>query len=438
MQYQGIKGRELLLELSKEENLPGTETHLDEFFDSYEDLPEYSEIFFEACEDLPTEDCDERNLPLELGLDYIYRTRILVDCTNIAVQDVVDHTFHTCEENKGPFVSMDPPQDIFHTPSERAIDALLDCTIFFPVANSTGGSSTKPVILDTGASMAISTDAGDFVEPPRPLLIPIALRGMARGMMVAGTGIVSWTFTAKDGTEIEIRTNAYYVPTSGSRLLSPHRLFCKRTGSFGYYSGDEDSFELKINNHCAVSTPYDLRSGLPIAHVYCGTKVEPSVNLTILEDENKNLTAGQKLALEWHYRFGHLNFHSLQYVFEMFPSSRHDLALQRSVNLPSVQYASLPKANVGPRKQRLKSRIWSEMAPSRRIFYVLEVGSLLTILNRVFGDERLTPLARQRHTNTLGDVSLSIMHLPMFILNTNWVSRLLKPFGPNRHTINSV
>jgi hypothetical protein len=59
----------------------------------------------------------------------------------MAVQDVDDHTFHTCEENKGPFVSMDPPQDIFHTPSERAIDALLECRLFPPVANSTGGSS---------------------------------------------------------------------------------------------------------------------------------------------------------------------------------------------------------------------------------------------------------------------------------------------------------
>jgi hypothetical protein len=124
--------------------------------------------------------------------------------------------------------------------------------------------------------------------------------------------------------------------------------------------------------------------------------------------------------------------------FEIFPSSRHDLAFQRSVTLPSVQYASLPKANVGPRKQRLKSRIRSEMAPSRRIFYVLEVGSLLTILNRVFGEKRLTPLAKKRQTITLGDVSLSIMPLPMFILNINWVSRLLKPFGPNRHTRNSV
>jgi hypothetical protein len=46
MQYQGIKGRELLLELSKEEKLPEPDTHLDEFFDSYEDLPEHFEMFF--------------------------------------------------------------------------------------------------------------------------------------------------------------------------------------------------------------------------------------------------------------------------------------------------------------------------------------------------------------------------------------------------------
>jgi hypothetical protein len=138
-------------------------------------------------------------------------------------------------------------------------------------------------------------------------------------MMVAGTGIVSWTFTAKDGSEIEIRTNTCYVPTSGARLLSPQCLFCKHTGSFGHYSGDEDAFDLKINYHCVISTPYDLRSGLPIAHVYCGTKIEPSMNLKILEEENQNLTAGQKLALEWHYRFGHLNFHSLQYVLRNVP-----------------------------------------------------------------------------------------------------------------------
>jgi hypothetical protein len=83
MQYQGIKGRELFLELSKEEKLPGPETHLNEFFDSYEDLTEYSEIFFEACEDLPTEDCDDRNLPLDMGLDSIYRIGVLVYFTNM-------------------------------------------------------------------------------------------------------------------------------------------------------------------------------------------------------------------------------------------------------------------------------------------------------------------------------------------------------------------
>jgi hypothetical protein len=45
IQYQGIKGRELLLELQKEEKMPEPETHLDEFFDSYKDLPDHSKFF---------------------------------------------------------------------------------------------------------------------------------------------------------------------------------------------------------------------------------------------------------------------------------------------------------------------------------------------------------------------------------------------------------
>jgi hypothetical protein len=174
----------------------------------------------------------------------------------------------------------------------------------------------------------------------------------------------------------------YYIPTLGAGLLSPQRLFCKRTGSFGYYSGDKDSFELKINDHCAISNPCDLRNGLPIAHLYYGTKLEPSVNLTFLENENQNLTAGQKLALEWHYRVGHLNFHSLQYVLRNFPFVAARFGPATKCDPPKCAVCEFAKANVGPRKQKPKSRIRSEMVPSRRIFYVLEVGFLLTILNR--------------------------------------------------------
>jgi hypothetical protein len=145
--------------------------------------------------------------------------------------------------------------------------------------------------------LAISPDPEDFVDPPKPLARPLTLGGMAQGMSVEGTGIVSWTFTADDGSEIEVRTHAYYVPKSAARLLSPRRLFNKKTGILGKFSGDEDSFYIYLNDNSAISTSCDARSGLPIANAYCGTKVQPSVNVTILDDENQNLTAGQKLLL---------------------------------------------------------------------------------------------------------------------------------------------
>jgi hypothetical protein len=191
VQYQGIEGRELLLELSKEEMMPCTEAHLDEFFYSYENLPEHSEMCFDAYEELALEDCEYEKIPLDLGLDSMYIPRVLVEYTNKDVQDVVNRTFHTEHDNVGNFVPPTPPYDIFHIPSERAIYALLDCNLLPPVAHSTGGSSTKPVILDTGASMAISPDASDFVEPPRPLKIPIALGGG-----------VSWYDGCRDGNRV--------------------------------------------------------------------------------------------------------------------------------------------------------------------------------------------------------------------------------------------
>jgi hypothetical protein len=76
-------------------------------------------------------------------------------------------------------------------------------------------------------------------------------------MSVEGTGIISWTFTADDGSEIEVRTDAYYVPKSATRLLSPQRLFNKKTGIFGEISGDEDSFSIYLNRNSAISTSYD-------------------------------------------------------------------------------------------------------------------------------------------------------------------------------------
>ena len=38
------------------------------------------------------------------------------------------------------------------------------------------------------------------------------------------------------------------------------------------------------------------------------------MNLTLIDEDNQNMTAGQKLLLQWHYRFGHLNLPAAQRI----------------------------------------------------------------------------------------------------------------------------
>jgi hypothetical protein len=113
--------------------------------------------------------------------------------------------------------------------------------LFAFTAKSTFGSSA-PIIFDTGASLAISPKRGDFVNEPTPLNRPTTLGGMANDLEIKGIGTVVWTFDANDGTEIQIRTQTYWVPGAKSRLLRPQKLYNKKQGVFGHYQGNEDIF----------------------------------------------------------------------------------------------------------------------------------------------------------------------------------------------------
>jgi hypothetical protein len=182
------------------------------------------------------------------------------------------------------------------------------------------------------------------------------LGGMANGIEIKGIGIIAWIFTAKDGTEVQIRTEAYYVPEAKQILLSPQRLFNKKKGIFGSYSGDEDKFELKLNDNPIISVPYDSRSALPIAEVLVGPEPEPTVNLTNLEPGNQNLTGGQKLLLEWHYRFFHLNFQSLQNVLRRAPFVAKRFSAEMRCDLPRCEICELAKAKRRPKRSETKTK----------------------------------------------------------------------------------
>jgi hypothetical protein len=45
-----------------------------------------------------------------------------------------------------------------------------------------------------------------------------------------------------------------------------------------------------------------------------GPHIEPRVNISVLDEENINLSPEKTLLLEWHYRFGHLNFARVKHL----------------------------------------------------------------------------------------------------------------------------
>jgi hypothetical protein len=158
------------------------------------------------------------------------------------------------------------------------------------------------VIFDTGASLAISPHRSEFLDV-KPLAKRTQLGGMGKGLEIEGIGALVWTFDATDGSEVEIRTNAYYVPGAKARLLGPQKLFDKKRGVIGHFYGDEDKFSLKIGNCPEIEVGYCTTSGLLIVEARCGPDTKPTANLSVLDDENTNLKKGEKLLLEWHYRF---------------------------------------------------------------------------------------------------------------------------------------
>ena len=178
--------------------------------------------------------------------------------------------------------------------------------------------SKKPIIFDTGASLAITQDITDFNGPLSVLPSGnLRLGGMANGLKITGMGMVTWTFTNPDGSEIQIKGQAYHVPGAKAQLLSPQRLF-DNPDVIGSYEGDKQSFRLKING-AELIVDYDDRNSLPIGYAVIGVMPEPQFNLAVMDDANQNLTSGQKLLLHWHNCFGHLNLPAVQRILRAVP-----------------------------------------------------------------------------------------------------------------------
>ena len=206
-----------------------------------------------------------------------------------------------------------------------------------------------PVIFDTGASLAITGCQEDFLPHSYKPITTLKLGGMAAGAAITGVGDIAWTFACDDGNQLTLMTKCYHVPAATTRLLSPQRLFDKQNGHEGKYWGDEDMFHLEYKSKPVLSVPYAANSNLPIGYA-CTVRADDSnqANLALLSVDNQNLTVGQKLLLEYHYKFGHTNMPLVQQILrtEGFPS--HKFAAASKCALPKCAICEFAKAHRRP------------------------------------------------------------------------------------------
>jgi hypothetical protein len=144
------------------------------------------------------EENDVRDL---LQLDSIYRDRTAVDCVGTLPTQFQANLVED---------------------SDRAIEILTDETWLMTAAVCNKlGNCHVPIVFDTGANLAITPDVDDFIDPPTLLGTTMKLGGMANNLKIRDVGTVCWTFEAADGLDIQIWTQAYRVPKSKARFLSP-------------------------------------------------------------------------------------------------------------------------------------------------------------------------------------------------------------------------
>jgi hypothetical protein len=253
------------------------EHELDEFFESYEDLPVAFEELFDTYQ---TEGSESDDVSQDIfGLDTIYKSRMVIACSSATLMD------------------LDDPAALF-APLDRALQALLDDRLSEPIGLFTCAMRVVSVIFDTEASLKVLPHAGDFWEPPHPPIRPMFIGSMANGLRIIGIGKIVNRFTANDGTEVMLIGDGYLVPQSNARLCSPQRVLCNKRGILGKFEGNGYEFILLFEGAPFITVKYQSTSNLPIAEVLLGPHPAPTINLAgVLLGENQNLTAGQKLLL---------------------------------------------------------------------------------------------------------------------------------------------
>jgi hypothetical protein len=187
------------------------------------------------------------------------------------------------------------------------------------------------ILLDTGASVHISSFLGDFIGGQAGLLTTPPGEGRIKGLSgectASGLGTLVWHIPDSTGNLQRIEGPGYYVPSANIRLLSPQTLF--RSEQSGRLVMDSKSVRLELpgggnlivgayKSNLPFATASDrlsrernlqqgLHTGMPAQTAYTD---EDHQGLQL--ESNTNLTGPERELLRLHCRAGHMGLHHVQ------------------------------------------------------------------------------------------------------------------------------
>ena len=161
-------------------------------------------------------------------------------------------------------------------------------------------------------------------------------------MKIEGVGKIKWNFRTKEGM-LTIHSKCYCVPDAKACLISPQQLFNSTQGVHGQYIVQENHSTLIFDGVGELQIDYDAHSHLPIAIAKNLTQPAAQVNLTILNNDNQNLTPAQKLLILWHTRFGHKTSQLYKGCFEVYLFCLKNSCVPVDAQTLDVKYVNSPK-----------------------------------------------------------------------------------------------
>jgi hypothetical protein len=185
--------------------------------------------------------------------------------------------------------------------------------------NAMKKESTFSIIWDSGASISISPNKGDFVGPVTTAGVGTRLKGTAKGLSIQGQGQVMLTVLDASGQLRALKVPAYYVPQARVRLLST-------TSLLQSYPDETISMEahqltlsgIRGSSRCdPVVARVNPSNNLPMTTSYLCSEVgsvPEALNavITAASSENHNLSNAQKELIRLHNRLSHVSYKRIQ------------------------------------------------------------------------------------------------------------------------------